>query len=195
MEWKDGFFYDGYFLNNFLHGEGYLRGNNQHIYKGHFQNGKWTKAWKVRTKSIRINWGCDGKRQGKCICLCLPARGAPLFCPDDKKSEIKGELLKKKHFPEREEWLRAGLSFFLVGGRGRWQKESACQCRRHKRCGFDPWVKKIPCEGNGNPLQYSCLENPMDRGIWRATVLGATVLGVTKSHGWLSIHHHHSWEG
>ena len=29
-------------------------------------------------------------------------------------------------------------------------------------------------EGNGNPLQYSCLENPMDRGAWRATVLGVT---------------------
>ena len=27
-------------------------------------------------------------------------------------------------------------------------------------------------EGNENPLQYSCLENPMDRGAWRATVLG-----------------------
>ena len=29
-------------------------------------------------------------------------------------------------------------------------------------------------EGNGNPLQYSCLENPMDRGAWRATVHGVT---------------------
>ena len=29
---------------------------------------------------------------------------------------------------------------------------------------FDPWVRKIPGEGNGDPLQYSCLENPMDRG-------------------------------
>ena len=27
-------------------------------------------------------------------------------------------------------------------------------------------------EGNGNPLQYSCLENPLDRGAWRATVHG-----------------------
>ena len=27
-------------------------------------------------------------------------------------------------------------------------------------------------EGNGNPLQYSCLENPIDRGAWRATVHG-----------------------
>ena len=29
-------------------------------------------------------------------------------------------------------------------------------------------------EGNGNPLQYSCPENPMDRGAWRATVYGVT---------------------
>ena len=31
---------------------------------------------------------------------------------------------------------------------------------------------KSPGEGNGNPLQYSCLENPMDRGAWQATVHG-----------------------
>ena len=31
---------------------------------------------------------------------------------------------------------------------------------------FDPWVRKFPGEGKGNPLQYSCLENPMDRGAW-----------------------------
>ena len=32
-----------------------------------------------------------------------------------------------------------------------------------------------PGEGNGNPLQYSCPENPMDRGSWRATFHGATM--------------------
>ena len=31
-----------------------------------------------------------------------------------------------------------------------------------------------PGEGNGNSLQYSCLENPMDRGAWQATVHGVT---------------------
>jgi len=31
---------------------------------------------------------------------------------------------------------------------------------------------KIPGEGNGNPLQYSCLGNPMDKGAWRARVHG-----------------------
>ena len=36
-------------------------------------------------------------------------------------------------------------------------KESTCQGRRHRRRGFDPWVGKIPGEGNSNPLQYSCL--------------------------------------
>ena len=36
-------------------------------------------------------------------------------------------------------------------------------------------------EGHGNPLQYSCLENPMDRGAWRATVHGVTKeLGMTE---------------
>ena len=34
------------------------------------------------------------------------------------------------------------------------------------RLGFDPWVGKIPGGGHGSPLQYSCLENPMDRGAW-----------------------------
>ena len=33
--------------------------------------------------------------------------------------------------------------------------------------------RRSPGEGNGNPLQYSCLENPMDRGAWWATVDGA----------------------
>ena len=36
---------------------------------------------------------------------------------------------------------------------------------------------KSPGEGNGNPLQYSCLENPMDRGAWQATVHEVTRVG------------------
>ena len=37
--------------------------------------------------------------------------------------------------------------------------------------GLIPVSGRSPGEGNGNPLQYSCLGNPMDRGGWRATVL------------------------
>ena len=47
--------------------------------------------------------------------------------------------------------------------------------------GSIPGLGRSPGEGNGNPLQYSCLENPMDRGAW-----WATVHGVTKSRTWLS---------
>ena len=39
--------------------------------------------------------------------------------------------------------------------------------------GSIPGLGRSPGEGTGNPLQYSCLENPMDRGAWWATVHGA----------------------
>ena len=47
-------------------------------------------------------------------------------------------------------------------------------CLQCRRPGFDSWVGKIPGEGNGNPLHYSCLpwENPMDRRAWQAIVHG-----------------------
>ena len=51
-------------------------------------------------------------------------------------------------------------------------KESACQCRRCRRCGFDLWVWKISWRKKCSPLQDSCLRNPMDRGAWWATVHG-----------------------
>ena len=38
--------------------------------------------------------------------------------------------------------------------------------------GSIPGLRRSPGEGNGNPLQYSCLENSMDRGAWPATVHG-----------------------
>ena len=53
-------------------------------------------------------------------------------------------------------------------------KESICQC---KRCMFDSWVGKIAGEGNGNPLQYSCLGNHMDRGDRWDTIHGDTKRG------------------
>ena len=42
--------------------------------------------------------------------------------------------------------------------------------------GSIPGLGRSPGEGNGNPLQYSWLGNPMDRGHWRATVLGCKEL-------------------
>ena len=46
--------------------------------------------------------------------------------------------------------------------------------------GSIPGLGRSPREGNGNPLQYSCLENPMDRGTWPATVHGVSKSNVTE---------------
>ena len=47
---------------------------------------------------------------------------------------------------------------------------------------LDPWVGKIPRGGNGDPLQGSGLENPMDRGAWWAAVHGVTESWKEKRH-------------
>ena len=57
-------------------------------------------------------------------------------------------------------------------------KASACNAGD---LGSIPGLGRSPREGNGNPLQYSCLENPMGRGAW-----WATAHGVAKSRTWLS---------
>ena len=46
-----------------------------------------------------------------------------------------------------------------------------------RRPRFVSWSGRSPGEGNGNPLQYSCLENPMDRGAWQAMVHGIARVG------------------
>ena len=49
-----------------------------------------------------------------------------------------------------------------------------------KNPGSVPRLGRSPGEGNGNPLQCSSLENPMDRGTWRAIVLGVTKSDMTE---------------
>ena len=53
-------------------------------------------------------------------------------------------------------------------------KESACNVGV---LGSIPGLGRSHGEGDGNPLQYSCLENPRDRGAWQATVHGVTRVG------------------
>ena len=55
--------------------------------------------------------------------------------------------------------------------------------------GFVAGLGRFPGEGNGNPLQYSCLENPMDRGAWQATVHG-----VVKQSGTIQLLNSHTLE-
>ena len=68
--------------------------------------------------------------------------------------------------------LRASLviSIYLIGFPGGSDgKESACSAGDP---GSIPRLERSPGEGNGNPLQYSCLQNSMDRGAWWSTVHG-----------------------
>ena len=95
-------------------------------------------------------------------------------------------MFSEKYFEANFLQMETNFSFWcfsdyqLTIGLPRWLcgKEYACQCRRHR---FDPRVGKMPREGNGNPFQYSCLGNPMDRGA-----LQAAVDGVAKSQTRLS---------
>jgi len=61
--------------------------------------------------------------------------------------------------------VRKGLPSWLNG------KESACQCKKYR---LNSWVGRLHGGENGNPLQCSCLQNPMDTGAWWATVHGVT---------------------
>ena len=60
---------------------------------------------------------------------------------------------------------------FLDGSAG---KESTCNAGDTGNTGLIPGEGRSPGEGNGNPLQYFCLENSMDRGAWWVTVYRVT---------------------
>ena len=50
-----------------------------------------------------------------------------------------------------------------------------------KEAGSVPWLGRSPGGGNGNPYQYSCLENPMDRGAQQATVHRVSEMDTTEA--------------
>ena len=71
-------------------------------------------------------------------------------------------------------WPFPGSSFISFDGLS--GKETACN---EGNAGSISGSGRSTGEGNGNPLQYSCLENPMDRGAWWATVHGIAELDTT----------------
>ena len=79
---------------------------------------------------------------------------------EEGKQELVSNGYKKGKSIETE-----GLPRWLGG------KESACQAGDKDST---PGPRKVPGEGNGNPLRYSCLGKPMGRGAWWATVHGVT---------------------
>ena len=131
-------------------------------------------------------WGCFWKRlkfelENWAEKFALSSVGGPHPISQRSTNRIKG-WIRKNSFSLPEGFWAESFVFRGLLGFPRWcsGKESVSLCRRH---GFDPWVGKIPGVGNGNPLQYSCLENSMNRGAW-----WAMLHGVTKSWTWLIEH-------
>ena len=92
---------------------------------------------------------------------------------------------KNPKCPLTEEWMKMWLLpisvFILYNGMdfpgSSDGKESACNAGD---LGLISGSGKLPGGGNGNPLQYTCLENPMDRGAWLATIYGVTESDTTE---------------
>ena len=78
-------------------------------------------------------------------------------------------------------WLAALIKQNIGFPDGSAHKESTCNAGDSEDTGSVPGWGRSPGEGNGNLLQYSCLENPIDRGTWLVTVHG-----VTKRQTWLN---------
>ena len=133
--------------------------------------------WKPKSKF----WQTDKKITITSECVCgLPFYAMYFLCPGRGCLGVPCNLTRISHLSA---WLRfrfprvtaLGFSHSSVG------KESTCS---EADRGSIPGLGRSPGEGNGNPLQYSCLENPMDWGAWRATVQGVARVGhdlVTKT--------------
>ena len=109
--------------------------------------------------------------------------------PQNRSSQMSKWMNKESIFPDyyieqmnlflkcgKQNWLnhRHGYNFSLLSLRLPWcldSKESTCNTGDS---GLIPGLGRCPGEGNGYPLQYTCLEDLMDRGTWRATVHGFT---------------------
>ena len=75
-----------------------------------------------------------------------------------------GQTTGRKHSPAHQQKIGLNIYWWL-----RQLQTGACNAGDR---GSIPGSGRSPREGNGNPLQYSCLENSMDGGAWRATVHG-----------------------
>ena len=80
----------------------------------------------------------------------------------------KSEKVHKLNFCQKYQHMYSGILGFPDGSHS---KESACNAGDP---GSTSGLGRCPGEGSGNPLQHSCLENPMDTGAWWTTVHGVS---------------------
>ena len=100
------------------------------------------------------------------------------------------QLRKKKKSPSPNETCSASYASKISINNNNSKKNSPASAEDIRDTGSIPGSGRFPGEGIFNPLQYSCLVNPMDRGAWQAAVHG-----VMKSRTQLSMHEciHKGW--
>ena len=92
----------------------------------------------------------------------------PVDAPTQISKLLTTKLKSSKTFSEHSNTFKLWLASYLVELNVKFREEST------KKYLF---TTQLTGEGNGNPLQYSCLENPMERGAWWAAVHGVTRVG------------------
>ena len=115
----------------------------------------------------------------------MQERGVTIFCIHKMDPLLKIRLHEISNYSEKnfKHRLWTGMIHYVIGlggyGLPWWLsgKETACSAGD---VDLVPGFGRSPAVGHGNPLHYSCLENPLDRGAW-----WAMVRGVTKSQTWL----------
>ena len=91
-----------------------------------------------------------------------------------KKSYPNIPILSWLKIPNSSNGLQTSLYHIIALPHGSAGKESACNAGDTGDVGSIPESRRSLGEGNGNPLQYSCLGKPIDRGAWQATVQRVT---------------------
>ena len=116
---------------------------------------------------FHFSLSCTGEGNGKplqCCCLENPRDGGAWWAAVCGVAQSRTRL---KRLSSSSSLLLLGLPWGLSGKNPPASAET-------ERLGLKPWVGGSPGEGDGSPLQYSYLENPMDRGAWRAIVYGVS---------------------
>ena len=97
-----------------------------------------------------------------------------LFTRDTDAERLKEKNEKICRTDNKDKLAGAASDLFQIKQTSRWASQLSLMVKNLPACLGDvdsiPGLGRSPGGGQGNPLQYSCLENPMDRGAWRATV-------------------------
>ena len=137
--------------------------------------------WKVWKGKKVWYWKMSSLGQKVSNMLLGKSRGQFLMTPERWRGWVKAEMM-----------LGCGGTSGKVPVSGKWQVSGKPLCLLPAKAGdirdmgLIPVSGRSPGEGHGNPLQYSCLENPMDRGAWRATVYRVPKSWTQLK--WLSMH-------